>query len=399
MERKRHGEAGQVLPWMIAFLAILLLMAGAVVDIGQAYRVRIALQASTDAAALAGASKLPDSSAARATAQSFSGEGGAKNEITKVGSVSATITTSCSSAYPGCRPDNTVAVQQTAKVGTSFLGLIGINDITITTKSSACAPCGARPLDVVVLLDRTGSMCTFSDGTYDASCTDLNNAKDGIRTFLGLMDPSANRVALGLFPPATSTGARCSTPSSAAYNSQSSAYIVVPFSTDYRVSGSQGLNSSSNLVQSVNCIQAGGSTAYATALEKAQAYLQANGRQNAQKVIVMMSDGAANTGPTYYSTTSPYRRQPCQQGVNSAATIKAQDTVIYTIGYDLDAQGANVCQSYTGALESPSITAQYALQQIASPGNFYNHPSASDLSAVFSAVAYDINAGTARLID
>ncbi|MDX6593890.1 MAG: hypothetical protein QOJ13_3086 [Gaiellales bacterium] len=397
MERTQHGQSGQVLPMMIGFLLVMLLMAGAVIDVGQAYRVRIALQASTDAAALAGASKLPDSAAARSSAQSYSGEAGAKNAITKIGPIAASISTSCTNLYPGCRPDNTVAVRQTAKVGTSFLGVIGIHEITITTKSSACSPCGARPLDVVVLLDRTGSMCTFSDGSFDSSCTDLNNAKDGIRTFLGLMDPSANRVALGLFPPASSTGNRCSTPSSSTYNSTTAPYVVVPFSTDYRTGSN--LNAGSNLVQSVNCIQAGGSTAYATGIEKAQAYLQANARPQAQKVIVMMSDGAANTGPTYYSSTSPYRRQPCRQGITSATTVKAQDTIIYTIGYDLDATGANVCQAYTGALESPSITAQYALQQIASPGNFYNHPSASDLSAVFSAVAYDINAGTARLID
>ncbi|MDX6552888.1 MAG: hypothetical protein QOH74_1376 [Gaiellales bacterium] len=397
MQRTQHGQSGQVLPIVIAFLAVVILMAGAVIDVGQAYRVRIALQASTDAAALAGASKLPDATAARTSAQSYSGETGAKNAIARIGPITASITTSCTNLYPGCRPDNTVAVQQTAKVATSFLGLIGIKNITITTRSSACSPCGARPLDVVVLLDRTGSMCTFSDGSFDPACTDLNNAKDGIRTFLGLMDPAANRVALGLFPPATSTGSRCSTPSSATYNSTSAQYVVVPFSTDYRTGSA--LNASSNLVQSVNCIQAGGSTAYATGIEKASAYLQANARPQAQKVIVMMSDGAANTGPTFYATTSPYRRQPCRQGITSATTVKAQDTIIYTIGYDLDATGANVCQSYTGALESPSITAQYALQQIASPGNFYNHPSASDLSAVFSAVAYDINAGSARLID
>lgn len=396
-QHRKHGQSGQVLPMMIAFLAIVLLMAGSVIDIGQAYRVRIALQASTDAAALAGASKLPDSAAAQSTAQSYSGTAAGKNAILKVGPISATTATSCTNSFPGCRPDNTVVVRQTAKVGTSFLGIIGIHDITITTKSSACSPCGARPLDVVVLLDRTGSMCTFSDGDPDPGCTDLNNAKDGIRTFLGLMDPSANRVALGLFPPASSIGTRCSTPSSSTYNSLSSQYVVVPFSTDYRTGS--GLNPSSNLVQSVNCIRAGGSTSYATGIEEAQEYLAANARPNAQRVIVMMSDGAANTGPTYYSSTSPYRRQPCRQGVTSAAAVKAQDTIIYTIGYDLDAQGANVCQSYTGALESPSITAQSALQQIASPGNFYNHPSASDLSAVFSAVAYDINAGTARLID
>ena len=38
---------------------------------------------------------------------------------------------------------------------------------------------------------------------------------------------------------------------------------------------------------------------------------------NVPDVIVFMSDGAANTGPTYYATTSPYRTQPCHQGITS----------------------------------------------------------------------------------
>lgn len=96
-----------------------------------------------------------------------------------------------------------------------------------------------------------------------------------------------------------------------------------------------------------------------------------------------------------------YRRQPCHQGVWSAANIKARGTTIYSIGYDLDALGggANRCESYTGAPESPSITAVSALQQIASDSTtFYNKPDPGQLASIYTAIASDIT-GAALIPD
>ena len=96
---------------------------------------------------------------------------------------------------------------------------------------------------------------------------------------------------------------------------------------------------------------------------------------------------------------SPYRRQPCQQGVNSAGVIKATGTLVYTIGYDLDALGggANVCRSYTGSLESPAITAYDALRLMATNSStFFNRPNPGDLTAVYTQIAAEI--GGTRLI-
>ena len=120
-------------------------------------------------------------------------------------------------------------------------------------------------------------------------------------------------------------------------------------------------------------------------------------------MIVFFSDGAANIGPTYYSSSSPYRKQPCHQGVSSAAGVKTGGTIIYSIGYDLNAQdgGANTCRynGFTGPLESPSISAYSALQQIASSSdNFYVEPSSGDLSKVYLAIAADFSRGASGLI-
>jgi hypothetical protein len=163
-------------------------------------------------------------------------------------------------------------------------------------------------------------------GRVEPACTDLVNAQDGMRSFLSNMDPNLHHVGLAVFPPAASLSSRCSTPATSNYNSTSAPYVVVPLSRDYAANGR--LNGSSALVSTINCTRAAGETAYANALEKAQAELELHGRSDADDVIVFFSDGAANVGPTYYPASSPYRMRPCGQGVASAATIKAKGTKI-----------------------------------------------------------------------
>ena len=50
----------------------------------------------------------------------------------------------------------------------------------------------------------------------------------------------------------------------------------------------------------INCVEGGGRTSYATAIEQAAAELARHGRRDAEHVIIFFSDGAANYGPAYY---------------------------------------------------------------------------------------------------
>src|SRR4029078_8304295 len=59
----------------------------------------------------------------------------------------------CTNGYP-----NTVTVDETANVPTYLLKLLGFGTITLKAHAQACSPCGGVPLDVMVVLDRTGSM-------------------------------------------------------------------------------------------------------------------------------------------------------------------------------------------------------------------------------------------------
>src|SRR3954447_16692362 len=163
-ESRCRNEAGQTLPMILVFMVCILLFAGLVIDLGQAYRTRIQLQASADAASLAGAARFPDASTANSTAYAYSARTGSKNSIPGVPNVAVAVQTKCSKSLPNCVGANTVVVDETASVPTTFLRLIGINTIPIKVHATACSPCNAVPLDVMFVLDRTGSMCEDSNG-------------------------------------------------------------------------------------------------------------------------------------------------------------------------------------------------------------------------------------------
>jgi hypothetical protein len=360
--RHPRGDCGQVTVLVALLMIPLLGISGLVIDVGYAYFTQRTLQAQADAAALAGAQRLPDAGATVVQAKQYGSGPAAKNYQARLGSVTETVATKCLRSVPGCDPVNAVVVDETGHVSTLFVKVLGIHTFNIHVRSTACSPCGTRPLDIMIVLDRTGSMCQDHNGNSQAGCPDLAHARDGMKTFLGLLNPNADWVGLAVLPPATSTGNRCTTPQTANYDSTSAAYTLVPLSHDYSTNGV--LNNNSQLVSTINCQQANGETSYATAIEKAQAELDLHGRQNVRKVIVFFSDGAANRGPGYYSTSSPYRKTPCHQGVSSAATVKSRGTIVYSIGYDLDAVngGANQCRSLSssGPLEQPAITAYQA---------------------------------------
>ena len=87
--RLRNSEAGQVLPLIAVFMLVVVAFAGLVIDVGNVYRVQQALQASTDAAAAAGAGQLtlqypPNTANAITQAKNFSSATGGRNPITGV---------------------------------------------------------------------------------------------------------------------------------------------------------------------------------------------------------------------------------------------------------------------------------------------------------------------------
>lgn len=77
--RKARGERAQILP--IVALALVVLLGGAAlsIDVGYAYYAKRQLQAATDAAALAGAQDLPNTTTAFQTSATYAGANTPKN--------------------------------------------------------------------------------------------------------------------------------------------------------------------------------------------------------------------------------------------------------------------------------------------------------------------------------
>ena len=425
--------SGQTLPLVVVFMFSILVFAGLVIDFGNAYRVQTALQASADASAAAGAGQLtmvypPVVANATSAAQKYGSQPGGSNPINGVpaGNVSQNVSVTCAqqagynctNGYP-----NTVTVDETANVPTYLLKLLGFSTITLKAHAQACSPCGGVPLDVMVVLDRTGSMSANSK---------LTQAKAGVNAFMKTMDPTLDNVGLAVLPPAPSTGQACTDVTSyfngtkrypdgsqqyagsgGTYSLSNAAYVLVPLSNTYATS-TGNLNASSPFMSTLNCVKAGGGTAYAEAIDAAYQELVNHGRAGTQKVMVVLSDGAANDGPTFLASTSPYRTNPCGQGVTSAGVAKAAKVLVYSIAYtangdECDAAigakiGSTTVQWYGssnwGTPESPAMPAETALQKIASPGTqyFYDLPNPTSLTGIFQQIASDITAGQSRIV-
>jgi Flp pilus assembly protein TadG len=444
--RKARGERGQVLAIVALALVALLGISAFAIDVGYAYYAKRQLQSATDAAALAGAQDLPNGTTAVATATSYA----AANTPANLSNLTFTYTVACTAtaiSAVGCAPavnPNELVVKGTASTNTWFAKLFGINHFDVAAHANACSPCSSTPVDIVIAIDRTGSMCSPTDA--QGNCTDLDNAKDGVRTMLGILNPPYAQVGMLDFPPVQTTATSvCNAPYNSlgnngydGYDAANRGYITDTINSNYKTGSA--LNTSSGLYlhtvdgKSNACIQAGGNTSYSEALRQAQAELLAHGRPNVPNYIVFLTDGEANIGSMYglndptYPPGNADDTQPCHTAINVANAAKAAGTTIYSIGYALGAatnctagqypwipkvgnkaahwcdpsKGDSGCYHSAGASnqpESPAITSMQTLTQIASTGDFYNQPTPGQLDTIFSAIATDIGSGSSRLVD
>ena len=199
-------ESGQVLVIAVFLLTAMLVMTALVVDIGKAYLVQRQLQASVDSAALAAAQHLPEATQATLVADEY-GPKGTKNKVTSGSNVSTTVTMRCVKDAPGCSPAenifNALNIKASADVDAGFARILGISKLNVKVSSTACSPCSAKPLDIMLVLDRTGSMCDApGDDRPSNRCEDLGQARAGVQRFVSLMDPKIDRVGLAVTPPA-----------------------------------------------------------------------------------------------------------------------------------------------------------------------------------------------------
>ncbi|HEX3807119.1 MAG TPA: vWA domain-containing protein [Gaiellaceae bacterium] len=417
-----RSERGQTIVLVVLLMPVLLGFSGLVLDVGHAYSVQRKLQATADAAALAGAAALQNGiPSAVATAASYGAKPGEANAL-GTDPVSESVTTKCLVTFPGCTGANAVVVNETATVSTVFAKVLGVNSFSVHAKSTACSPCGTRPLNIALVVDRTGSM--------QGNMSDL---RAGVDTFLQTLNSSLDWVSLLVLPPAPG-GSGCTAAADGAFPYQGSsypttgdnAYAVVHQSHDY-LTGT-ALNPSSQLVQQVNCMVAQGGTAYKQALTAAQAELASfpASRSGYPNVIVFETDGAANTAPdSWFNHSSPHTQKstgvvfypaatghstdildPCGSAVNYASTLKSSGVTVMTVGYNTTQD--NDCYEapyYTGsgfvsykAVRETGTSAATALTNMASANDAYSATDASEMQAAFASIANKIS-GSANLVD
>jgi len=270
LRRLIKDEDAQVLPMAAVTFVFFLGMAAMVADVGDVYYAYNELQASTQAAALAGAEAIsnptfttpggsypetPQAFAIYYGSETGTGSNGVNTYpiLTSTGqNVSTTVYLSCNSFVStlgitcinynggGSSTANAIQVVQVAQVKTYFAALFGTPSITLTSTASAARAGVFAPYNVALIIDTTESM-----STQDTNCgvagttgsgrnqkttyyTRLQCALMGVQTLLeelapcdasetgtngcgtatnGVVTPSVDRVALFTFPNLYATSA------------------------------------------------------------------------------------------------------------------------------------------------------------------------------------------------
>ena len=417
LKRILGEESGQVLPWVVVVMVVVLGMAALSVDLGRAMVIRRQLQVQADAAALAAAETLPNSTYS-SVGQNYSGASGSKNTNGGISVGTPTITSLCLTTVVGwgipCGSGNpnAISVTETATIPTLFAQLLGRPSLTLSATSTASKG-RPQPYNVAVVLDTTPSMTTS-----DSSCnnqTQLQCAVVGIQDLLKGLEPSMDAVSLFTFPnlyttdvsneyncggsnnltvpPYTFPYAGATTMTTMPYTTQvitgysgsgrnrtpiygtqtvQATYQIVDYSTDYKSSdAATTLNTSSNLVKAVGgksgCASMGTgyeNTYYAGAIYAAQSSLVAEQASNpkAGNVMILLSDG--NPGGAF------------QAGSNDMVT-GSQSTNVATSGGTY-ASWVGQCSQAVDAAQAASTagtlvyTIAYGSPTTSSSGNCYS---------------------------
>jgi hypothetical protein len=467
MRERLKDEHGAIA--VLAALTIVILFAAVafVIDISRLYHERQVLQNAVDFGSLAGAQDLPVQGTAQANIASAIARTVAIANAPQVATAGLTIQYQCvvgdrnSDGIPDpedipfvcgptgtwssgwvakgnrmvhdCNPFagdkcNTIRLTTSNTIPYYFAPVIGINTgNTGTVAAASCkGACGAAmaPVDVVMVLDRTGSMTT----------SDVANVKNAALSVLDFYDPSDQWIGLVTLPygkgspgslgangKCTAYGDRRTTPPTyQTYPTIAGSnlwWATSGLSQDYK--NATGINPSSNLVQEINCLLRADDWVYSTSqggaasgnhtnlgdsLDSARAMLSTYGRATVPDVIIFMTDGQAN---------QPSSMQPCGYFNAKATTAKNAGQTIFTIAYGLDSPPVTCASSDSAAFRNKPATTNLALAATSSddqwPGtcnplenkdgdHYFCTPATADLEPVFRQVAAAA-IETAHLID
>jgi Flp pilus assembly protein TadG len=215
LARLRQDERGAAFVMFVGLTVVLFGASAVAVDLSSGFAARSQLQATADAAALAAAKQLPNSTAARATAHdlvtrnmSVSAYGNvAVDADILIGRWNPTTRTFTNNATPpnSVRVTTRRSAANNNAIGVSFAGFLGADRMNVSASATAVYGPGLLPWDVMIVQDVTSS---FGVEIADARAGDqvlLNCIRDntsgtsrvGVTLFTGVGLLHQNFLAIG----------------------------------------------------------------------------------------------------------------------------------------------------------------------------------------------------------
>jgi Putative Flp pilus-assembly TadE/G-like len=391
--RAYKEENGQVLPWMVLMIVLFLGMAGLTLDLGHAYVCYRELQASTDAAALAGAYAMTLPGASQATVQaevnSFSSATNGANATPNLPGVptptvtltcvtdSPLVTAHCSGPTTATAPNgsNMIQVVQTVSIPTIFiraLSAFGVNSaksLGLGTVASATFQAGPpTQVNVALVIDTTASM---GSRDTDPTCnnTRIHCALDGAQTLLQGLSPCSSgskagncisafdTVSLFTFPNVTASTASNDTtcgkgnPSIVPYTTPT---IGATWSAPTGSAGTYQITTYSDNYSSTN--QQGG------ALNTSSGLAIATGAGSCQGMETPGGDGTYYAGVIYAAQSSLMAAQAASPGTQNVMIILSDGDANST-RISGGTHGGNVYGSLDDQCQQAITAANYATNQ------------------------------------
>jgi len=402
-------DRGQILP-MVALLAVVLIaMVGLAIDVGRIMVAKAQLVRAVDAAALAGALKLPDLTAAETEVNLYMAE----NEP------DATVD------VPSSPAERQIEVHASKHVDLTFLSVLtvipGIDlDDPFTVSAEAVAGFGVQPVDTYLDIDATGSMgaSPCNQGQNNDGCP-IKEAKDAAHEFVDILlddSPGASYTQVGVGP-----FRGCYNPPRTYQHCVPSGWMVADLTTNKGL-----LNGKINDITA----QGGTGTNICLGMLKGQEILFGpNGQtaSNTMKFLVILSDGDNTYNSVSYGQGAPpqscrpdydpshsdtYVDTQCRSAQTRerqldtktkalADQLKSQGVEIYVVGFGICGTNnpsqlptTSYCNGI-GNSDHDNTADRRLLKCIASstPGtndHYFEAPSAEDLPDVFSQIAREI---------
>ena len=217
----------------------------------------------------------------------------------------------------------------------------------------------ARPLEVVLVIDRSGSM---TSGSPDTS---MDHAKDAAIDFINnIFLPANNPTGL---------------------NKVSIVSYATTATINQVLTGSSG---KAGLISVVNSLNANGSTNIQDGIVKADNELTAHGsfNCNTSRSIILLTDGVANRTGTGGSSCSGGTGGTCIQSAITAAT-NAKTTTVSSIVYNNQIFSVGLFGGISG---TDQTNATYCLNNIQSGGSFFTE-SAANLTGIYAQILNQIS--------